>query len=227
MPGGRLRRSEVGELARRAQSSGEWPGSRITLRDGLAGLVECVGGGASVEVPGCRAAEARLLGGARPPPPPPREGPGESIDELLLTPFSRGGRGGGGISADGAPAGAEGTGAAESEGTAGGAAAPVARATAAAEAGGCGDDSESEGTGPEDVGDEAEAARAFGVVCGEPASEAASSPACVTMDGGGDVTERSVRDFASEEGDLVVSPLPLARAEAGDSAEVVLCGCSI
>lgn len=224
MPGGRLRRSEVGELASRAQSSGEWPGSRITLRDGLAGLVECVGGGASVEVPGCRAAEARLLGGARPP--PPRDGPGESIDELLLTPLSRGGRGGGGISADGAPAGADGTGAAESEGTAGGAAAPVARATAAAEAGGCGDDSESEGTGPEDVGDEAEAARAFGVVCGEFASEA-SSPACVTMDGGGDVTERSVCDFASEDDDFAVLSLPLARAEAGDSSEVVSCGCSI
>lgn len=37
----------------RAQSSGEWPGSRVTLRLGFEGAAECVGGG------------------ARPPPPPP------------------------------------------------------------------------------------------------------------------------------------------------------------
>lgn len=62
VPGGRFRRSDEGELARRAQSRGEWPGSRITLRDGFDGLLECVGGGASVDVPGCRAEAARLFG---------------------------------------------------------------------------------------------------------------------------------------------------------------------
>lgn len=73
MPGGRLRRSEVGELATRAQSSGEWPGLSITFRDGLEGLLECDGGGASVEVPGCLAEEARLFGARR---------------EELFTPFN-------------------------------------------------------------------------------------------------------------------------------------------
>lgn len=53
--GGRFRRSDVGLLARRAQSSGEHPGSSVTLRDGLLGLLLCVGGGASVDVPGWRA----------------------------------------------------------------------------------------------------------------------------------------------------------------------------
>ena len=33
----------------RAQSSGEWPGVRTTCRLGLAGLEECVGGGARPE----------------------------------------------------------------------------------------------------------------------------------------------------------------------------------
>jgi hypothetical protein len=221
VPGGRLRRSEVGELARRAQSSGEWPGSRITLRDGLAGLVECVGGGASVEVPGCRADEARLLGGARPPPPPPREGPGES-EELLLTPLSRGGRGGGGMSDEGGAAAGVGTGAAESEGTLGGAMAPLARATAAAEAGGCGD-SDSEGTDPEDVDEEAEAARAFGVVCGDDAS--APSLCGATIDGGEGIAEEdSACDcVVPEEGDLFVVESSLLAAD----SDVVFDGCSI
>jgi hypothetical protein len=48
------RKSAVGVLARRAQSRGEWPGSRVTFRLGFAGLELWVGGGARVEVPGCR-----------------------------------------------------------------------------------------------------------------------------------------------------------------------------
>jgi len=48
------RKSAVGWLARRAQSKGEWPGSRVTFRLGFVGLELCVGGGARVEVPGCR-----------------------------------------------------------------------------------------------------------------------------------------------------------------------------
>jgi hypothetical protein len=36
----------VVEEERRAQSSGEWPGVRRTLRLGLLGIEECVGGGA-------------------------------------------------------------------------------------------------------------------------------------------------------------------------------------
>lgn len=48
MEGGRLRRSALGPEMR-AQSSGEWPGVRITLRLGLEGLAECVGGGRSEE----------------------------------------------------------------------------------------------------------------------------------------------------------------------------------
>ena len=43
--GGRPRRS-AGEADTRAQSNGEQPGSRSTLREGLAGFVVCVGGGA-------------------------------------------------------------------------------------------------------------------------------------------------------------------------------------
>jgi len=37
-----------------AQSRGEWPGARRTLRLGLEGLVVCVGGGASEEDGGAR-----------------------------------------------------------------------------------------------------------------------------------------------------------------------------
>lgn len=45
MCGGRLRRSEVGDCARRAQSSGEWPGCRLTWRVGFLGIEVAVGGG--------------------------------------------------------------------------------------------------------------------------------------------------------------------------------------
>lgn len=49
MFGGRLRRSEVGDCARRAQSSGEWPGWRLTWREGFLGMDVAVGGGMSPE----------------------------------------------------------------------------------------------------------------------------------------------------------------------------------
>lgn len=59
MEGGRPRRSDVGDWARRAQSIGEWPGVNFTCLEGLAGLEECVGGGARVEVPGARLGTGR------------------------------------------------------------------------------------------------------------------------------------------------------------------------
>lgn len=59
MEGGRPRRSDVGDWARRAQSIGEWPGVRCTCLEGLVGIEECVGGGARVEVPGARLGTGR------------------------------------------------------------------------------------------------------------------------------------------------------------------------
>jgi hypothetical protein len=52
--GGRPRRSDVGDWARRAQSIGEWPGVSFTCLEGLVGIEEWVGGGARVDVPGAR-----------------------------------------------------------------------------------------------------------------------------------------------------------------------------
>lgn len=126
------------------------------MREGLAGLLECVGGGASVEVPGWRALRAKLFGAAR----------------LLLRDvaagfrlFNVGGRGGGGIMEEAEPDGVvkDGSGILGAEkvgGAGGGMAAEALRATAAAEAGGD-DESENEGTLP--LG-EGWAAGAFGVV---------------------------------------------------------------
>lgn len=59
MEGGRPRRSDVGDWARRAQSIGEWPGVSFTCLEGLVGIEECVGGGARVEVPGARLGTGR------------------------------------------------------------------------------------------------------------------------------------------------------------------------
>lgn len=59
MEGGRPRKSEVGDWARRAQSIGEWPGVRFTCLEGLVGMQEWVGGGARVEVPGARLGTGR------------------------------------------------------------------------------------------------------------------------------------------------------------------------
>lgn len=59
MEGGRPRRSDVGDWARRAQSIGEWPGVNFTCLEGLVGIEECVGGGARVEVPGARLGTGR------------------------------------------------------------------------------------------------------------------------------------------------------------------------
>jgi hypothetical protein len=134
VPGGSPRRSDVGPLASRAQSSGEWPGSSTTLRDGLAGLDECVGGGASVDVPGCRAALARLLGRARALAP----ALGDGMSDELFTLLSVGGRGGGGIRLVRAGGGGAMMGAVERVGKAGTVAsvASLTRARAAAEAGG-------------------------------------------------------------------------------------------
>lgn len=114
-PGPRFRRSDAGLLASRAQSSGDRPGSRITLRDGFAGLLLCEGGGASVDVPGCRSYECcgccRLGMGPRDGT-PRRELP---LPPALLMALRAGGRGGGAIddSCDGA------ANAADSEGEAG------------------------------------------------------------------------------------------------------------
>lgn len=49
-----MRRSTCGDEERRAQSRGEWPGERITAREGLVGMALWEGGGARVEEPGCR-----------------------------------------------------------------------------------------------------------------------------------------------------------------------------
>lgn len=177
---GSPRRSLLVSLARRAQSRGEWPGSRITFREGFVGLEECDGGGARVEVPGWRAELASLLGSGR-----FREGAAERRDELFM-PFSVGGRGGGGMSIAGVAMAAEARGAG-AEGNA----ASDTRATAAADAGGE-DESENEGTDPG-----GEAALALGVVCGEISSIA--NVGCVTpfcdngrsMFGGGGIAARS------------------------------------
>lgn len=64
-PPGRLRRSAVGEEESRAQSSGEWPCVKTTWREGLVGLLLCVGGGARVEEPGCRGWEREGKGDER------------------------------------------------------------------------------------------------------------------------------------------------------------------
>jgi len=54
-----------GEDVRRAQSSGECPGVRRTLRRGLAGMLVCVGGGARDEVDGGpRLGRGERIGGA-------------------------------------------------------------------------------------------------------------------------------------------------------------------
>lgn len=149
-------------MARRAQSSGECPGSRVTLREGLVGLLECVGGGARVEVPGWRsywACWARRFGrgGGRVDGAERRE---EEVEEVLgLRLLSFGGRGGGAMRGDGA----------EREGGSGGGIVELAeaRAIAAAEAGGSAVEGEREkdGTGPFALGPFA--ALAFGVVCGD------------------------------------------------------------
>lgn len=57
--GGRPRRSDVGDWARRAQSIGEWPGVSFTCLEGLVGTEEWVGGGARVDVPGARLGTGR------------------------------------------------------------------------------------------------------------------------------------------------------------------------
>lgn len=153
-PGPRLRRSADGLADKRAQSSGLRPGERVTLREGLAGFEECVGGGARVEVPGCRSYWCRLGMGAREGT-PRREGP------VLLR---VGGRGGGamevfaGASGSGGGEGAEKVGRAEGE-----VLASTARAMAAAEAGGWGE-RENEGMLSPLSWTEAVA---LGVVCGE------------------------------------------------------------
>lgn len=49
VPAGRPRRSAPGDEDRWAQSSGEWPGVSRTLRRGLVGMEEWVGGGAREE----------------------------------------------------------------------------------------------------------------------------------------------------------------------------------
>lgn len=54
MAGGRPRRSEVGDWARRAQSIGEWPGLRVTSLEVFLGTLEWEGGGARVDDPGWR-----------------------------------------------------------------------------------------------------------------------------------------------------------------------------
>lgn len=128
------RRSAVGWLARRAQSRGEWPGSRVTLREGFAGLLGFVGGGARVDVPGCRSkgvvrvgrGEGRGIGGAE-----RKEEEEEEEEEGGRREGGGGGGGGGGaIPGDIVDGGAEGFGAL------GIARLAVPRATAAAEAGG-------------------------------------------------------------------------------------------
>lgn len=75
MDGGRPRRSEVGDWARRAQSIGEWPGVSLTCLEGLVGIEEWVGGGARVEVPGARLGTGRERFG---------EGAGEGRSEELF-----------------------------------------------------------------------------------------------------------------------------------------------
>lgn len=89
-----------------------------------------------------------------------RDGATERSDEELLMLFSFGGRGGGGMRAEGAA-----TGAAESVGGAAGGAAPLTRAIAAADAGGE-DERERDGTEMVDG-----AAWALGVVCGDASLE--------------------------------------------------------
>ena len=181
VPGSKPRRSPpVGPPGdeSRAQSSGEHPGSSVTFRDGFDGLLVCVGGGARVEVPGCRANCWGAPRGGR----GDGRGGAESVDEgedpgigFSVGGARRVGGGGGGISCEaGAGAGAE------SEGMGGGGmAAPPAvvdvvvdgreRETAAAEAGGSGD-STNVGT-PLSVSWVAEA---LGVVCGEESSSSSS-----------------------------------------------------
>lgn len=80
------------ELERRAQSSGEWPCVRTTCLEGLVGLEECEGGGASVEEPGCR--------GWR------RDGRGDSRELVAGSGARVGGRGGGAIRVEGRGGGA-------------------------------------------------------------------------------------------------------------------------
>lgn len=73
--GGRPRRSDVGDWARRAQSIGEWPGVSFTCLEGLVGTEEWVGGGARVDVPGARLGTGRERFG---------EGVGEGRSEELF-----------------------------------------------------------------------------------------------------------------------------------------------
>lgn len=65
MAGGSPRRLAVGEEERRAQSRGEWPGVRRTLRRGLMGMEVCVGGGRREPEEGCEEGGPRFGTGHR------------------------------------------------------------------------------------------------------------------------------------------------------------------
>lgn len=65
MFGGRFRRSEVGDWARRAQSRGEWPGCRLTWREGFLGIDVAVGGGMRPEEEPLEGAPRRGMGRLR------------------------------------------------------------------------------------------------------------------------------------------------------------------
>ena len=87
MLGGRPVRLEEGEDVRRAQSSGECPGVRRTLRRGLVGMELWVGGGTRDEKPldgGPRFGRGERIGGDMSPPPAVIEG-------VAWTGFDRGG----------------------------------------------------------------------------------------------------------------------------------------
>lgn len=152
-------------MANRAQSRGLRPGSSVTLRDGFAGLLLCVGGGARVEVPGCRSYWCGWRFGTG-----PRAGTLRLLPEVLVRLLRTGGRGGGRIApsagAGAARAGAEGWGGGEGAERVGRAAgifwASVARAIAADEAGGE-DESVNEGISPSRFIEGV----ALGVVCGD------------------------------------------------------------
>lgn len=218
-PGPRPRRSAVGWLASRAQSRGECPGSSVTLRLGLLGLLACVGGGARVEVPGWRSycawrfgrGEGRAVGGAA------RREDEAGVVRVL---FSFGGResrgGGGGIDIAGDAVG-------PSTGGAGGFIAAVLRATAAAEAGGSitvEGDSEKEGMDPLAGAMEAEA---FGVVCGD--GEDGGEGAIVTT-GMSASTGLLIVAFTSDERGDAISGIRLRPVSALVFASALLTGAS-